>query len=254
MALRKPLLNIEVDDLSLAEFLDAYEAGLVVTPNADHLMLLQQDRRFWEVYRHAEFVTVDSQVVKFALSFLGGPVKAKLSGSDIFPAFYRHHARNSGVRIYLLGGRDGVAREAADRINARAGRAIVVGWCSPSMRIADDPAESEAIVEDINRSGATVLAVGLGAPKQELWIAAHRSKMPNVARFLAIGATLDFEAGLLRRAPKLVSDMGLEWLFRLLMEPRRLWHRYLVRDPKFLWLVFLQRVGAYSNPFSGERR
>lgn len=250
---RRPLLNIEVDDLTMAEFLLRFESGLVVTPNADHLITLQQDRDFWEIYRRAEFVTVDSQIVKFALAALGCPVRAKLSGSDIFPAFYKHHADDEAVRIFLLGGREGVAHTAAARINAAVGRRMVVGYRSPSMRIAEDAQETLEVVDEINRSRATVLAVGLGAPKQERWIASNRSRMPGVKRFLAIGATLDFEAGNLKRAPALISGAGLEWLFRLAMEPRRLWRRYLVRDPQFIWLVLLQRLGAYRNPFVEER-
>lgn len=250
---RRQLLNIEVDDLTMGDFLRDFERGLVVTPNADHLVTLQHDRGFWEVYRRAEFVTVDSQIVKFALAFLGQPVKAKLSGSDIFPAFYRHHARNESVRIFLLGGREGVAGAAAARINAAVGRQMVVGWRSPSMRVAEDAAETADIVAEVNRSRATVLAVGLGAPKQERWIAANRDRLPHVTRFLAIGATLDFEAGMLKRAPAAIGSLGLEWLFRLLMEPRRLWHRYLVRDPRFIWLVLLQRAGRYRSPFVEER-
>ena len=253
MAERKRLLNIEVDDLTMPEFLSTYASGLVVTPNADHLITLQSDREFWEIYRTAEFVTVDSQIVKFALAFLGLPVRAKLSGSDLFPAFYRHHAQDPSVSIFLLGGREGVARAAAERINAIVGRQMIVGYRSPSMRIAEDADETTDVVSEVNRSGATVLAVGLGAPKQERWIAANRDRMPGVARFLAIGATLDFEAGNLKRAPAAFSSLGLEWLFRLTMEPRRLWRRYLVRDPKFLWLVFLQRFGSYRNPFVQER-
>jgi N-acetylglucosaminyldiphosphoundecaprenol N-acetyl-beta-D-mannosaminyltransferase len=250
---RKRLLNIEVDDFSMPEFLQAFDRGLLVTPNADHLALLQEHADFLQVYREAEFVTVDSQIVKLCMDWLGTPVKAKLSGSDLFPAFCAFHAGNPQVRMFLLGGKDGVATEASRRINQRAGRSLVVGAHSPSMRIADDADEATAVIDMVNASGATVLAVGLGAPKQELWIAKHRARMPQVTRFLAIGATLDFEAGQVSRAPPWISSLGLEWLYRLVQEPGRLWRRYLVRDPKVLWLVLMQRLGRYRCPFEPQR-
>ncbi len=246
---RKQILNIKVDDLTMTEFLERFTSGMLVTPNADHLVMLQEDRRFWDIYQRAEFVTVDSQIVKWAMNFLGMPVKARLSGSDIFPAFCEFHRDNPAVRIFLLGGRDGVAQQAAERINARFGRRIVVGQCSPSMKFVEDEHEISTIIGQIEASGANVLAVGLGAPKQELWIDTHRHRLPCIDRFMAIGATLDFEAGVVRRALPWMSRYGVEWLFRLLSEPRRLWRRYLLRDPLFVVLVLRQRFGLYRNPF-----
>jgi N-acetylglucosaminyldiphosphoundecaprenol N-acetyl-beta-D-mannosaminyltransferase len=246
---RKQILNITVDDLTMAEFLERFDAGMLVTPNADHLVMLQEDRRFWDIYQRAEFVTVDSQIVKWAMNFLGMPVKARLSGSDIFPAFCDFHRDNPAVQIFLLGGKDGVAERAAARINARCGRQIVVGHCSPSMRFVEDQQEIDRIIEQIRLSGANVLAVGLGAPKQEVWIDTHRDRLSFINRFMAIGATLDFEAGAVKRAEPWMSHFGVEWLFRLLSEPRRLWRRYLLRDPRFVLLVLQQRFGRYRNPF-----
>lgn len=247
---RVQVLNIQVDNLTQAEFLDRFQAGLVVTPNADHLVTLQQNLAFLGVYRRADFITVDSQILKWSLVFLGTPVKAKLSGSDLFPAFCERHRLNPGVRIYLLGGKDGVAQRAAERINQRIGRQMVVGWRSPSMDFVNQPDEIDAAILDVDQSGATVLAVGLGAPKQELWLDAHRYRFKQVTRFMAVGATIDFEAGEVRRAPTWVSRVGLEWLYRLISEPGRLWHRYLVRDPRFLLLVLRQRMGLYRDPFA----
>jgi UDP-N-acetyl-D-mannosaminuronic acid transferase (WecB/TagA/CpsF family) len=93
------------------------------------------------------------------------------------------------------------------------------------------------------------LAVGVGAPKQEIWIARHRHRMPRVTRFLAIGATIDFEAGTVKRAPKWMSRAGIEWLYRLMSEPRRLYRRYLIEGPPFFWLLLKQRLGLYRDPF-----
>src|ERR1700690_3535542 len=100
----------------------------------------------------------------------------------------------------------------------------------------------------INDSGATALVVGVGAPKQEIWIARHRNRMPAVKWFMAMGATIDFEAGTLKRAPRWMSQSGLEWLYRLSQEPRRLSRRYLIECPPFFWLLAKQYLGIYRDP------
>lgn len=250
---RKRILNIEVDDLSMEQFLRAFTSGALVTPNTDHLLLLQESESFLRAYRAAEFVTVDSQILKWSMRLIGAPVQSKLSGSDILPAFCEHHRDDPSMRLFLLGGREGVARAAMERINNRLGRQVVIAAHSPSMRFGTDEHETSAVIEMVNASGATALAVGLGAPKQELWIHANRVRMPGVRWFLAVGAALDFEAGSVKRAPGWVSQIGLEWLYRLSQDPRRLWRRYLVRGPRFFVLLLRQRAGVYRSPFpSGE--
>jgi N-acetylglucosaminyldiphosphoundecaprenol N-acetyl-beta-D-mannosaminyltransferase len=165
--------------------------------------------------------------------FLGTPLKEKISGSDLFPAFYEYHKNNEDIKIFLLGAREGVALEAQKKINSKIGRPIIVGAHSPSFGFEKDEEECSKMIELINQSGATVLAVGVGAPKQEKFICKYKDKLPNIKIFLAIGATIDFEAGNIKRAPKWVSEAGLEWLYRLLSEPKRLWKRYLVPDPAY---------------------
>lgn len=246
---RKRILNVEVDDLTMEQFLRAFTSGVLVTPNTDHLLLLQESEGFLKAYRAADFVTVDSQILKWSMRLIGSPVQAKLSGSDILPAFCAHHRENPSMRMFLLGGREGVAVTARERINTRVGREVVIAACSPSMHFGEDEDENTRVVDLINASGATALAVGLGAPKQELWIHANRGRMPNVRWFLAIGAALDFEAGTIRRAPRWVSSIGLEWLHRMSQDPKRLWRRYLLRGPRFFVLLFRQRMGVYRAPF-----
>ena len=141
----------------------------------------------------------------------------------------------------MLGGMPGVAQAAKNNINSAAGRQIVIAAHSPSMNIGSDPIETTSIVELINQSKATCLVVGLGAPKQELWIYNNRHRLAHVKQFLAVGAAIDFEVGAQRRAPQWMGKMGIEWGFRLLSEPGRLWRRYLVRDPKFYWMLVKEK-------------
>lgn len=244
------LLNIEIDNVSLEEILQKLDSGVVLTPNIDHLMQLQTDRDFYNIYRCADYKLCDSQLLFYVSRLLGTPIKEKIAGADFFPAFYTHHRNNKNTRIFLLGGSNqAVARQASLKINHKVGRNIVVGSYSPSFGFENDERECMEIVKMINRTNATVLAVGLGAPKQEKWIHKYQSLLPKIKIFLPIGATINFEAGKQKRAPQWMRARGLEWLHRLLYEPGRLWHRYLIKDLPFFWLILLQKLNVYKMPF-----
>lgn len=247
---RVKLLNLNVDNLTVQELLQRLDHGVVFTPNVDHLVKLQHDAEFVEVYSGADYKVCDSKIVMYAAKFLGQPICEKISGSDLFPAFYEYHRNNEDIKIFLLGAKEGVAAEAQRRINEKVGREIVVGSHSPSFGFEKNPEECAHILEMIKASGATVLAVGVGAPKQEKFIHQYKAELPNIKIFLAIGATIDFEAGNVERAPKWVSEAGLEWLYRLLAEPKRLWRRYLIEDPMFFLLIAKQKLNLYRNPFN----
>lgn len=244
------ILNLPISNLSRAELLSQLKLGVVFTPNVDHLIKLQNDPEFLRVYAAADYRICDSKILLFASRFLGHPIKEKISGSDFFPAFYEHHKKNQAIKIFLLGAATGVASKAQSRINKRVGRQIIVGSYSPSFGFEKNEEECQEIIDMINRSGATVLAVGVGAPKQEKWIYRYKDQLPDVKIFLAIGATIDFEAGHKRRAPRWMSEVGFEWLYRLISEPKRLWKRYLVDDVHFFWLILQQRFNLYKLPIA----
>ncbi|NJR38859.1 MAG: WecB/TagA/CpsF family glycosyltransferase [Leptolyngbyaceae cyanobacterium CSU_1_4] len=246
---RVKVLNAVIDDVSMAELLESLTRGVVFTPNVDHLVKLQSDQEFFEAYHSADFKTCDSKILFYVSRLLGMPLKEKISGSDLFPAFYWHHRHNPDIKIFLLGAREGVAAEAQRLINAKTGRNIIVEVHSPSFGFEQDEEECLRIIDMINQSDANVLAVGVGAPKQEKFIYKYKSKFKKIKIFMAVGATLDFEAGNIKRSPKWVSEMGLEWLYRLLSEPRRLWKRYLLEGPQFFWLAILQKLNLYTDPF-----
>ena len=191
------LLNVSIDNLSITELFEKLdcEGGVVFTPNVDHLIKLQYDRDFYEAYNKSNYRVCDSQILMYASQFLGTPIKEKISGSDLFPAFYMYHKDNDKIKIFLLGAAEGIARKAQEKINQKVGREIVVGAHSPSFGFENNEEECEKIIDAINKSGATVLAIGAGAPKQEKWLVKYKSKLTHVKIFLAIGATIDFEAG-----------------------------------------------------------
>ena len=245
---RVNILNVPIDNISMCDLLDKLkDGGVVFTPNVDHLVKLSKDREFYQVYLDADYRVCDSQLILYASHFLGQPICEKVSGSDLFPAFYRYYGKDEDVKIFLLGSLEGVAARARRRINDKVGRNMVVDCYSPPFGFEKDPLECRKIVDIINNSGANVLAVGVGAPKQEKWINTYRSSLTNISTFFAIGATIDFEAGRIRRAPSWMSSAGLEWLYRLVSDPARLWKRYLVEDLAFFILIFRQKFNLNRN-------
>ncbi len=240
------ILDVEIDNLSREELLKRLDAdgGVVVTPNVDHLMKLQHDQEFRDVYQAVDYRVCDSKILMYAAQFLGTPLCDKISGSDLLPWFCDYHRDNPDVKLYMLGAGPGVAELAKQRINERIGREIVVETHSPTYGFEKDPEECAAIIERIRASSANVLVVGLGAPKQEKWIVKYRDQLPNIKTFLAVGAAIDFEAGHKPRSPEFVTELGLEWLYRTMSEPKRLWKRYLIEDMPFFGLVFQQWLAA----------
>lgn len=240
-------LNVNLDNLTMSELLAQLSnfGGFVVTPNVEHLVKLQTDTDFLKVYNIAQYRVCDSKILYYVSKILNNPIKEKISGSDLFPAFCEYNKDNENVKLFLLGAEAGVARKAQININQKVGRQIVIDTYSPAFGFENDRSECEKIIERINQSGATALAVGLGAPKQEKWIAKYKNKLTNIKVFLAIGAAIDFEAGYKPRSPKWMSKVGLEWFFRLACEPQRLWKRYLVESLPFFLCVIQQKLHRY---------
>ena len=248
---RSRMLNVWVDDLSMKQLMAKLEEGIVFTLNPDHLYHLQRNRDFYDAYRQADFITSDSKYVYWGLGWVGRRIQEKVSGSDIVPTYCAYHRDNPAVRVFILGAAPGIAQKALESINARVGREVVVGAHSPSMKFVSDEQEINDVVRIINDSGATCLIIGLGAPKQEIWITRYRQAMPNVKVYMGVGATIDYEAGAVKRAPRWMTRIGLEWLYRITTEPRRYWRRYL-RDMEYFWLLLLDAAGLYRSPMQGE--
>jgi N-acetylglucosaminyldiphosphoundecaprenol N-acetyl-beta-D-mannosaminyltransferase len=240
------ILNVSIDNLTLIDLLSRLKyGGVVFTPNVDHIIKLQKDANFCQVYSQADYRVCDSQMLMIASRFLGFPLKEKISGSDLFPAFYNYYSKDKNIKIFLLGGTEGAAKMAQQKINEKIGRDMVVGAYCPPFGFEYDSLECDKIIEQINDSGATVLAVGVGAPKQEKWIYKHKNSLKNVKTFFAVGATIEFEAEFVSRAPNWVSLAGLEWLYRLVQEPKRLWRRYLLEDTSFFLLILRQKLNLF---------
>ena len=244
------ILNIDILSTTKTELLTLLNKGVLVTPNVDHLVKLQKDKDFYEVYRKADWVVCDSNIVCRASKLLKKPLPEAIPGSSFFTDYYMYHKDDPDCRIFLLGAAEGIAEKAMRNINSKVGRDIVVGAHSPSFGFEKNESECQDLVRMVNGSGATVLLVGVGAPKQEKWIMKYKDMMPGVKLFMALGATIDFEAETLKRAPEAWRKLGLEWLYRFLKEPKRLFKRYFIDDMKFFWYFGKQLLGVYKNPWS----
>ncbi len=244
------LLNVDIDDVGMEDLVANFREGMLLTVHVDMIMKLQKDREFYELLPQFDVVTCDSQILFAAARALGTPLRERVSGSDFFPRFYERHKADPGITIFLCGGAPGIAEIAQRKINARVGREMVVGADSPPFDYDKKPAVVEEMIARINASRATVLLVGLGAGRQEKFMVRYRDRMPHVRTFLPLGGTIDYEAQTLPRPSPWVTSAGLEWLYRLLSEPRQRWRRYLVHQPPVLYQLSRQRLGLYRNPFA----
>jgi len=236
--------RLRIDPVTLAGALDTIEAlvangrgGLVVTPNVDHVVIAERDARFRAAYAAADLSLADGQPIVWASRLLGAPLPEKVSGSDlVLPLMDRAAARR--WRVFLLGAGPGVADAAAERLRGKRG-VDVVGTAAPYVRVGpgDPDPEGDAAVQAIRTARTDLVLVAFGAPKQELWMHRHRDTLAP-AVMVGVGASLDFVAGRVRRAPRWISRLGFEWLWRGARGPRRLWRRYLVDDPAFVAILW----------------
>jgi N-acetylglucosaminyldiphosphoundecaprenol N-acetyl-beta-D-mannosaminyltransferase len=235
------LLNTQVDNLSMNEAVIAIEAlinngkfNYVVTPNVDHIVKLEEDDEFKKVYEEASLVLTDGMPLIWISKMLKTPIKEKVSGSDIFPRICKM-AVEKGYKIFLLGAAEGIANKAAENLREKYPGLNIVGTYSPSYGFENKPEEIIKIISIINESQPHILAVGLGAPKQEKFIYKFKNQL-KVPVSLAIGASIDFEAGNVKRAPEWMQKSGLEWFYRFVKEPRRMYKRYFKDDLKIFKL------------------
>ena len=247
---RVRLLNVEIDNISMDELVNTFQKGLLLTLHVDMIMKLQKDREFYEMLPHFDVVTCDSQILFFAAQWLGTPFKERVSGSDFFPRFYAKYKNDPSITVFMCGGAPGVAELARKNVNKNVGREMIVATDSPPRDYESRPGEIERMIARINESKASVLVIGLGAGRQEKFIVKYRDRLPHVKIYLPLGGTIDYEAESLKRPPAWITNAGLEWLYRVLREPRQRWRRYFVHQPPFLYLLLKQKLGLYKNPFS----
>ena len=231
---RVRLFGVEIDAVRMQDAADrvlslTQEKGkpcqFVVTPNVDHVLLLQENDGLRRAYADASLVIADGWPVVFASQLLGKPLPERVPGSDIVPAVFGAVRSSRPLRVFLLGAGPGVAERARQRIHDRWHGVQVTGVYSPPFGFEKSAVENEAILGRIEEAAPHLLLIGLGAPKQELWVHKYRARIKAPAA-LCIGATIDFIAGEKPRAPRWVQRVGFEWFHRMMSEPKRLLPRY----------------------------
>jgi len=240
------ILGVAIDRVTMAQALDRAEALMggsrpaqLLTPNVDHLMRCRRDPLLRAAYEAGELVVADGMPLVWAARYLGTPLPERVAGSDLTPLLCGR-AAEGGYPVFLMGGLPGAAEGAARVLRARHPDLLLAGVECPPIGFERDAALERALLDRIRTSRPALLVVALGSPKQEVWIHRHKERL-GVPLSIGVGATLDFMAGLVRRAPRLFQKTGLEWFWRLLTEPRRLWRRYLVDDLPFFWHVLREK-------------
>jgi N-acetylglucosaminyldiphosphoundecaprenol N-acetyl-beta-D-mannosaminyltransferase len=194
---------------------------------------------FQLVVNGADLVTPDGRPLVWALRSLGVRDATQVRGTDLTTHVVERAARE-GMPIGLYGGTPDLLKTFVSILERRYPGVLVVCQIAPPFRPLT-PEEDEIVTEEIVSSGARILFVGIGCPKQERWMEAHKDRIPAV--MLGVGAAFDFHTGRVRQAPGWMQAAGLEWLFRLLMDPKRLWKRYAKHNPRFVVLFLRQLLG-----------
>ncbi len=237
------LFRMPINNLTLAETLEAMgkhieagEQGYVVTPNVDHAVEFAKNELFRQAYYDAAFVLADGVPILWAGRLFGKPIKEKISGSDLL-YWLSEYAAEKGYSVFLLGAAEGVGDAAGKILQEKYPGLKVAGTYSPPLGFEKDPVENQKALDLIRESGADICYTALGAPKQDLWNWRYHQDC-GAKLCLGVGASLDFVAGRVKRAPKWMQRVGLEWTWRILQEPVRMGKRYLIRDAYFLVLLW----------------
>lgn len=236
------LLNTYVNDLSMDEVIQRIEnlarekkKSYIVPINVDVVLKIENNGKLKEVVSNAEMVLVDGKPLIWISGLLGRPVKHKISGSDLVPALCASIA-GKGYTLFILGGKEGVAEQARMNMEKKYPGIQVIGTYAPPFGFEKNSVELRKINDMLNEKKPDILIACLGCPKQELWVYDNFTQYGATVSICA-GATVDFMAGTKKRAPRWMRNVGLEWFFRFLQEPKRMFKRYFIDDIKILKLM-----------------
>jgi N-acetylglucosaminyldiphosphoundecaprenol N-acetyl-beta-D-mannosaminyltransferase len=226
---------------------DRSPARYVCVTSVHGVMTAHKDPFFRRILNHADLVTPDGMPIVWALRSLGQRTQQRVYGPTLMLELCRS-ATARGARIFLYGSREEVLPALESRLGAIFPGIKIAGSYSPPFRPLT-PTEDEQVIDRIRETDPDLIFVGISTPKQERWMWEHRNAFPGVV-MVGVGAAFDFHAGRVRQAPPWMQRNGLEWLFRLLSEPRRLWRRYLLETPQFIprWILQRLRLVNYDLP------
>jgi N-acetylglucosaminyldiphosphoundecaprenol N-acetyl-beta-D-mannosaminyltransferase len=243
---KQPLLNTYVNNVSMDETLqeisrliEEKKKSYIVAINVDVVMKMEKDEYLKKIADEADLTLVDGKPLVWIAKWHKHPVKAKISGSDMVPELCRVAAEKE-YSIFIIGGKKGIAEKAKANLEKQLKNIKIVGTYSPPLGFERNKPELEKINAMMSIAHPDILIVCFGCPKQEKWIYENYKKYDATVSICA-GATVDFLAGNVNRAPKWMADHGFEWIYRLFQEPKRLFKRYLVDDIKIIKLVWKYR-------------
>ena len=240
---KQALLNTYINNVTMPETIAAIEQMIeadkksyVVAINVDVVMKIEEDSYLKKVVDNADMVLVDGKPLVWISKLHGKPLKAKISGSDLVPLLCEVDAEK-GYKIFIIGGKDGIAEQAKEKLENRLPKIKIVGTYAPPFGFEKNESELDKINQMISEAHPDLLIACFGCPKQEKWIYENIEKY-NAKVSVCAGATVDFLAGNVKRAPRWMSDHGLEWFYRFTQEPKRMFKRYFVDDTKIVKLIF----------------
>jgi len=251
LGIRVHAMTVDQLHAQIAGLVDRGAHALVLNVNV-HAVNLAFDRPWLKgLFNRAEIVFCDGAGIRLGARLLGYHLLQRITYADWIWQLAEFAAQR-GFTLFLLGARPGVAAEAAARLQGRFPALKIAGVQDGYFDKSPGSADNGSVIQEINATRPNILIVGLGMPLQERWLLENWEQIEaNVA--LTGGAVFDYVSGRLRRAPRFMTKSGLEWLGRLLIEPRRLWKRYLIGNPLFLWRVLQQRVGFWNEKGDSPR-
>jgi len=239
MSNRIHILNTVIDNLSMDETLEIIDKRILsqqnlhhVVVNAGKIVAMQEDPQLMQSVNQADLINADGQAVVWASKLLGKPLKERVAGIDLM-ANLVDLAHQKKYKIFFLGAKEDVVKKVIENYSKQYSKNIIAGYRNGYFSIEDE----KDIANEIASSGAQILFVAINSPTKENFLYNHRQTLSKVSFVMGVGGSFDVVAGLVKRAPKLIQNFGLEWLYRLLQEPQRMWKRYLLGNTKFVLLV-----------------
>lgn len=245
LGVRISAVNLETATRLIQTSIERGEKHYVCVRDAHGVIRCQDDPVLRSIHNRAFLVTPDGMPLVWALKHAGHAQCGRVYGPDLMLSLF-DEGRSAGLRHYLFGATAHTLEKLQARLLKRFPNAEVVGSYAPPFRELSQQEDTD-VADMINRSGADIVWVGLGSPKQEVWMARMRDRL-NAPMLIGVGAAFDFHAGLVRQAPRMIQRSGFEWAFRLLCEPRRLWSRYARVVPAFISLSAVQRLRLREFP------
>jgi N-acetylglucosaminyldiphosphoundecaprenol N-acetyl-beta-D-mannosaminyltransferase len=249
MTERITLMGCQVDNLSMEETLGRIEQFIQsgrphqhVVVNVDKLVKASRDPGLRKIINDCALVNADGMPVVWASRLLGKPLKERVAGVDLFEALMRR-AGEKGWRVFLLGAREEVVRAVADTYQRKYPKLVLAGYRNGYWK---GEVEEAAVVEQVRASRADLLFVAISSPKKEQFLGRYQAEM-KIPFAMGVGGTFDVAIGRVKRAPRWMQKSGLEWFYRFLQEPRRMFRRYFIEDMAFIWL-FIKEAAKRQTP------